>query len=324
MRLRSLRRLEEMEIRNEHKKLTAEQKSLNALLKDEGKRWEKISGEIAEVREKFGAGPLGARRTQISAAAPVVEIVAEALVEREAITVILSQKGWIRAQKGHLADDAELKFKEGDNLAFLLRCELTDRIALLATNGRVYTIKASDIPRGRGDGQAIRLMIELANEDGILRLFLPDMLGKYLVASTSGRGFVVAGAELVSERRAGRQILTLKPGEEWHSCVPVKGDHVAVIGQNRKLLVFPLVEVPEMPKGAGVQLQKYKDGGIADVKIFTLAQGLSWRLGAEHAHGDKTDRMARQPRPGRPPAAQRFSEIRQVRRRDGLTVEIAK
>ncbi|HEY1856679.1 DNA topoisomerase IV subunit A [Acidocella sp.] len=279
MRLRSLRRLEEMEIRNEHKKLSAEQKSLNALLKDEGKRWEKISGEIAEVREKFGSGPLGARRTQISAAAPVVEIVAEALVEREAITVILSQKGWIRAQKGHLAADAELKFKEGDHLAFLLRCESTDRIALLATNGRVYTIKASDIPRGRGDGQAIRLMIELANEDGILRLFLPDMLGKYLVASTSGRGFVVPGAELVSERRAGRQILTLKPGEEWHSCVPVKGDHVAIIGQNRKLLVFPLAEVPEMPKGAGVQLQKYKDGSIADVKIFTLAQGLTWRLG---------------------------------------------
>ena len=279
MRLRALRRLEEQEIRGEHKKLSAEQKGLQALLGDAGKRWDKISAEINEVREAFGAGALGARRTQISAAAPVVEIVAEALVEREAITVILSQKGWIRAQKGHLADDAELKFKEGDRLECLLRCESTDRIALLATNGRVYTLKASEIPRGRGDGQAIRLLIDLANEDGVLRLFLPDVNGKYLVASSAGRGFVVPGGELGSERRAGKTILALRPGEEWAACVPARGDHVAVMGSNRKLLVFPLVEVPEMPKGAGVALQKYKDASLSDVKVFTLAEGLSWRLG---------------------------------------------
>jgi len=279
MRLRSLRRLEEEEIRLEHKKLSAEQKSLQGLLKDEGKRWEAISGEIAEVAKKFGGGALGARRTQISAAAPVVEIVAEALVEREAITVILSQKGWIRAQKGHLPEDAELKFKEGDRLAFLLRCESTDKIALLATNGRVYTIKASDIPRGRGDGQAIRLLAELANEDGVLALFLPEPGAKYLVASSAGRGFILPGAELASERRAGKTIMTLKPGEEWAACAKVSGTHVAVIGQNRKLLVFPLEELPEMPRGAGVLLQKYKDGGLADVKTFTLAEGLTWRLG---------------------------------------------
>ncbi len=279
MRLRALRRLEEQEIRGEHKKLSAEQKGLQALLGDAGKRWDKIVTEINEVRETFGAGALGGRRTTISAAAPVVEIVAEALVEREAITVILSQKGWIRAQKGHLADDAELKFKEGDRLECLLRCESTDRVALLATNGRVYTLKASDLPRGRGDGQAIRLLIDLANEDGVLRLFLPDVNGKYLVASSAGRGFVVPGAELGSERRAGKTILALRPGEEWAACVPAKGDHVAVIGSNRKLLVFPLIEVPEMPKGAGVALQKYKDGSLSDVKVFTLAEGLSWRLG---------------------------------------------
>jgi topoisomerase-4 subunit A len=302
MRLRSLRRLEEQEIRNEHKKLSAEQKSLQALLKDEGKRWAAITAEITEVREKFGAGPLGTRRTQISAAAPVIEIVAEALVERESITVILSEKGWIRAQKGHLADDVELKFKEGDRLGFLLRCESTDRIALLATNGRVYTIKASDIPRGRGDGQAIRLMVDLANEDGILRLFLPDMLGKYLVASSAGRGFILPGIELTSERRAGKTILSLKPGEEWFACVPAKGDHVAVIGQNRKLLVFPLAEIPEMPRGTGVQLQKYKDGGIADVKVFTLAQGLSWRLGDKTRTEPKlTDWMGMRAQVGRMP-----------------------
>jgi topoisomerase IV subunit A len=279
MRLRALRKLEEMEIRNEHKKLTAEQKGLQGLLIDEGKRWIKIGEEIAEVREKFGKGLLGNRRTKISAAAPVVEIVAEALVEREPITVILSEKGWIRAQKGHLADDAELKFKEGDKLAHLLRCESTDKIALLSTNGRVYTLKGSDIPRGRGDGQAIRLLVELTNEDGVLRLFIPDVAQKYLVASTSGRGFVVPGAELNSERRAGKTIMVLRPDEEWTACVPTKGDHVAVIGQNRKLLVFPLDQLPEMPRGTGVQLQKYKDGGLSDIKAFAMAEGLTWRIG---------------------------------------------
>ncbi len=279
MRLRALRKLEEMEIRNEHKKLSAEQKGLQGLLKDDSKRWVKIGEEITEVREKFGKGPLGLRRTKISAAAPVLEIVAEALVEREAITVILSEKGWIRAQKGHLAEGAELKFKEGDKLAHLLRCESTDKIALLATNGRVYTLKGSDIPRGRGDGLAIRLLVELTNEDGVLRLFVADAAQKYLVASSSGRGFLLPGVELTSERRAGKTILVLKPGEEWAACVPVNGDYVAVIGQNRKLLVFPLDQLPEMPRGAGVQLQKYKDGGMADVKVFAKADGLTWRIG---------------------------------------------
>jgi topoisomerase-4 subunit A len=279
MRLRALRRLEEMEIRAEHKKLSTEQKSLQSLLKDAAKRWEKIAAEIAEIQTKFGAGPLGARRTQISAAAPVLEITADAFVEREPITVILSQKGWIRAQKGHLADDADLKFKEGDKRAFLLRCESIDRLALLATNGRVYTLKASELPRGRGDGQAIRLLIDLANEDGVVDLFIPDPASNYLIAASIGRGFVIPGAELASERRAGKQILNLKPNEELARCVRAVGDHVAIIGQNRKLLVFPLSEVPEMTKGAGVTLQKYKDGRMADVKVFSLAQGLTWKLG---------------------------------------------
>ncbi|WP_298286392.1 DNA topoisomerase IV subunit A [Acidocella sp.] len=279
MRLRSLRKLEEMEIKTEHKKLSAEQKGLQGLLASEPKRWARISEEILEVEETFGQGALGARRTLISSAAPVVEIVAEALIEREAITVILSEKGWIRAQKGHLAEGAELKFKEGDKLAQILRCESTDKIALLSTNGRVYTIKAADVPRGRGDGQAIRLMAEMTNEDGVLKLFIPDQGQKYIVASSAGRGFILPGGELASERRAGKIILVLKPGEEWAACEPVKGDHVAVIGQNRKLLVFPLDQVPEMPRGTGVQLQKYKDGGLSDVKTFALSAGLTWRIG---------------------------------------------
>ncbi len=279
MRLRALRRLEEMEIRNEHKKLSAEQKDLRALLKDAGKSWAKIETEIGEVAAKFGTGKLGARRTQISAAAPVLEIVAEAFVEREPVTVVLSEKGWVRAFKGHIAADAVQKFKEGDKLFLLRRCESTDKLALLATNGRVYTLKVSDLPRGRGDGQAIRLIVDLGNEDGVVDLFIPDANGKYLVAGSGGRGFLLPGAELVSERRAGKQILSLKPGEELAVCVPAVGDHVAVIGQNRKLLVFPLAELPEMPKGAGVALQKYKDGGLADAKVFRLADGLTWKLG---------------------------------------------
>jgi topoisomerase-4 subunit A len=279
MRLRSLRRLEEIEIRQEHKKLSTEQKSLQSLLKDPAKRWEKIQAEIAEIQAKIGSGPLGARRTQISAAAPFMEISADAFVEREPITVILSQKGWIRAQKGHLPDDTDLKFKEGDKRAHLIRCESTDKLALLATNGRVYTLKAADLPRGRGDGQAIRLLIDLPNEDGINDLFIPDPTINYLIAAGAGRGFVIPGTELASERRAGKQILTLKPTEELARCVPAIGDHVAIIGQNRKLLIFPLKEVPEMAKGAGVTLQKYKDGNMADIKVFTLASGLTWKLG---------------------------------------------
>ncbi len=279
MRLRALRRLEEQEIRQEHKKLSAEQKELRALLQDDTPRWRKIEAEIAEVVKKFGAGPLGDRRTQISAAAAPLEIAAEALVEREPITVILSEKGWIRAVRGHIEPNAELKFKDGDSLKMLRRCVSTDRLALLATNGRVYTLKAADLPRGRGDGQAIRLLAELSNEDDVAGLFVADPAQKYLVASSAGRGFVIPGAELASERRAGKQILNLRPGEELAACIPARGDHVAIIGKNRKLLVFPLAEVPELPKGSGVVLQKYKDGGMADVKVFPLAQGLTWRLG---------------------------------------------
>ncbi len=279
MRLRALRRLEEQEIRKEHKALSGEQKNLNALLKDEGKRWKQIETEIGETRTRFGGGPLGDRRTRISAAAPALEIHAEALVEREPVSVILSEKGWIRAVKGHLGAAAELKFKEGDRLACLRNCESTDRLALLATNGRVYTLKVSELPRGRGDGQAIRLLFELGNEDGVVALFLPDPAINYLLVNNAARGFVVPGAELVSERRAGKQLLSLKPGEELAACVPAAGDHVAIIGRNRKLLVFPLAQVPQMPKGAGVTLQKYKDGGLADVKVFDLAKGLSWVLG---------------------------------------------
>jgi topoisomerase-4 subunit A len=279
MRLRSLRRLEEMEIRKEHKSLTKELKDLRALLTSEKMRWARITEELEDTRRKFGTGPLGDRRTELGAAPLVAEVNFEALVEREPITVILSEKGWIRAIRGAVTEPAELKFKEGDKLRLLLPCQTTDRLTLLATNGKAFTLKAAELPRGRGDGQPVRLLAELANEDEITTLFVASEGKKYLIASNTGRGFIVPAAELLAEKRTGKQILSLKPKEEAALCVPAEGDHVAIIGENRRLLIFPLDQVPEMARGFGVILQRFKDGGLSDIKIFRLADGLTWKLG---------------------------------------------
>ncbi len=279
MRLRSLRRLEEMEIRKEHKALEREARELGTLLNDPGKRWERIAQELEATKEKFGSGPLGARRTVLGDVPAAVEVNADHLIEREPITVILSEKGWIRAVRGHLADGGELKFKDGDKLALLVTCQTTDRLCLMATGGRAHTLRAGELPRGRGDGQAIRLVADLPQDDEVAALFVWRDGVKYLVASDAGRGFVVASGELVAEKRTGKTVMNLKPGERVLRCVPAEGDHVAVIGTNRKLLVFPLDQVPEMARGAGVMLQKYKDGKLADAKVFRLVDGLTWRLG---------------------------------------------
>jgi topoisomerase-4 subunit A len=302
MRLRSLRRLEEMEIRREHDKLTKERKGLRALLDSDKVRWKRISGELEEIRKKFGAGALGDRRTELGVAPAAVDFSFDALVEREAITVILSDKGWIRAVKGAVADPAELKFKEGDILRLLLPCHTTDRLVLFATNGKSYALKAVDVPRGRGDGQALRLMADLQNEDDAVALFVPVEGMRYLVASASGRGFLVPGSELGAEKRTGKQILNLKPGEQAVFCVPADGDHVALIGENRRLLVFPLDQVPEMVRGAGVILQRYKDGGLSDAKVFRLADGLTWRLGERvRTETDLRDWLGERAQSGRMP-----------------------
>ena len=279
MRLRSLRRLEEMEIRKEHRGLTKERKDLQTLLGSEKLRWTRIADEIEQTRKKFGSGPLGDRRTEMGVMPDVVDVAPDAFIEREAITVILSEKGWIRAVKGAVADPAELKFKEGDKLKLILPCFTTDKLTLFSTNGRAYTLKAVDLPRGRGDGQALRVVLDMTNEDDVTLLFVPAEGMKYLLASSAGRGFVVPGEELSAERRAGKQVLNLKPGEKAAFCVPADGDHVAAVGENRRMLVFPLNEIPEMARGAGVILQRYKDGGLADIKVFRLAEGLTWRLG---------------------------------------------
>ncbi|MBV8456322.1 MAG: DNA topoisomerase IV subunit A, partial [Acetobacteraceae bacterium] len=279
MRLRSLRRLEEMEIKKEHNALGRERKDIKGLLASESLRWKRITEELAATRQAFGGGALGKRRTNIAEPPAPVDISSAALVEREPVTVVLSEKGWIRALKGSVADPAELRFKDGDRLKLLLPCQTTDRLCLFATNGRAYGLKASDLPRGRGDGQPVRVLVELGNEDDVLALFVPAERGKYLVASAGGRGFIVPAAELLAEKRTGKQILNLPAGEEAAICVPSEGDFVAVIGTSRKLLVFPLEQVPEMARGAGVILQRYKEGGLADAKVFYRAEGLTWRLG---------------------------------------------
>ena len=279
MRLRALRRLEEMEIRREHDRLTKEQKGLNALMASEAKRWAAIGKEIEATREKFGAGALGARRTTAGAALPAVTVDESAFVEKEALTVVLSEKGWVRAFKGHLPDEQELKFKEGDGELFRLHCMSTDRVVAFATNGKAYTVKADALPRGRGDGQPLRLMVELPNEESVLALLLPEEGARFLVASTDGKGFLVEAAELVAEKRTGKQVLTVEAPARALLCRRAEGDTVASLGENRKLLLFPLDQLPVMTRGRGVQLQSFKDGGLADAKVFARKDGLSWRLG---------------------------------------------
>ncbi|MCA3285713.1 MAG: DNA topoisomerase IV subunit A [Roseomonas sp.] len=279
MRLRALRRLEEMEIRKEHKKLSAEQKKLLALMKSEAARWETIAEEIESMRARFGDGALGARRTATGALLPEVVVDEAAFVEREPITVILSEKGWIRAQKGHVSLDGELRFKEGDSLFIALHAETTDRLVIFATNGKAFTLKADAIPRGRGDGQPVRLMLDLTNEDAVVAMFVHREGLRYLVAASDGKGFFVKAEELLAEKRTGKQVLNVDAPVEAAVCAPAEGDCVAVIGENRKLLIFPIDQVPELTRGRGVQLQSYRDGGLSDAKVFTRKEGLSWVLG---------------------------------------------
>jgi topoisomerase-4 subunit A len=279
MRLRALRRLEEMEIRKEHKKLSAEQKKLQALMKSEAARWETIAEEIESMRTRFGDGALGVRRTATGAILPEVVVDEAAFVEREPITVILSEKGWIRAQKGHVSLDGELRFKEGDSLFIALHAETTDRLVLFSTNGKAFTLKADAIPRGRGDGQPVRLLLDLTNEDAVIAMFVHREGLRYLVAASDGKGFLVKGEDLLAEKRTGKQVLNVDPPAEAAVCAPAEGDSIAVMGENRKLLIFPIDQVPEMTRGRGVQLQSYRDGGLADAKVFTRKEGLSWALG---------------------------------------------
>jgi topoisomerase-4 subunit A len=278
MRLRSLRKLEEMELRAERDALMAERAGLADLLESDRLQWRKIGEELEDIRKKYGKGTLnGDRRTTFGEAGVVEDVPYEAMIEREPITVLCSKMGWIRAMKGHVDLAVEQKFKDGDAPRFAFHAETTDRILLVAENGRFFTLLGASLPGGRGMGEPVRLMVDLPNDTGITDL-IPFRQGvKYLVASTAGDGFVVPAEELVAQTKAGKQVLNLRDGDKTAVCLPVKGDHVAVVGENRKLLVFPLADLPEMARGKGVRLQKYKDGGLSDAITFTLSEGLSWK-----------------------------------------------
>ena len=240
-----------------------------------------IAEEIREIRKRFGPETeLGRRRTQLAEAPSEVVIPLEAVVEREPVTILCSAKGWIRAMKGHLEDVTVAKHKDGDRARFALHAMTTDKLLIFATNGRFYTIGVDKLPGGRGFGEPVRLMFELPNDQDLVQLLVHSPGRKLLVASSTGRGFVVPEDEVLAQTKNGKQVLNLADGDEAVVCTPADGDHVAVIGENRKLLIFPLAELPEMTRGRGVILQRYKDGGLSDAKTFTLAKGLGWAAGA--------------------------------------------
>jgi topoisomerase-4 subunit A len=282
MRLRALRKLEEIELRDERDGLLEERETLQAMLADEAAQWSRIADQLKEVRNLFGKStPEGQRRTLITEAADVEPIDMDAMIEREPLTVILSRMGWIRAMKGHQPLDAELKFKDGDGPAFALHAETTDKLMVFASNGRFYTLPANGLPGGRGMGEPLRLMVELPNEAEVIAVFPWRDGEKYLVASKAGDGFVVAASDILAQTKTGKQVLN---GEAL-LCKPVSGDHVAVVGTNRKMLVFPLTELPEMARGKGVRLQRFGSGGgllaadsLSDATFVTLAEGLSWPM----------------------------------------------
>ncbi len=280
MRLRSLRKLEEMEIRTEYDGLVVEQKELQELLKSDDRQWTRISDEIKEAREKFGKKTeLGRRRTDF-ANAPEIEVdLEQAMIEKEPVTIVCSEKGWIRAMKGHLTDLSGLAFKEGDRASYVFTAHTTDKLLAFASSGKFYTFGADRLPGGRGHGEPLRLMADLDAADDIVALFVHEPGRNLLVAASDGRGFVVSESEVIATTRKGKQVLNVKLPAEAQSCsrIPDGADHVAVVGENRKLLIFTLTDLPEMNRGAGVRLQKYKDGGLSDAKAFKLADGLTWQ-----------------------------------------------
>lgn len=285
MRLRNLRKLEEMEIRKEDKELRAEKKALEELVKSEKKQWETIAGEIKELRDKFGKKtPLGRRRTDFAEAPEHDEAaIEEAMVVREPITVVLSDKGWVRALRGHVEDLSNVAFKQDDKLKLSFFAETTSKFLMLGTNGRFYTLEGAKLPGGRGHGEPVRLFIDLEQEGDIVTMFPFQGGRKFIVASHQGRGFIVSEDECLGTTRKGKQVLNVKAPDEARAVAVVEGEQVASIGENRKMVIFPLEQLPEMARGSGVRLQRYKDGGLSDVKTFRGADGLTWTDGAGRA-----------------------------------------
>jgi topoisomerase-4 subunit A len=278
MRLRNLRKLEEIEIKQEDKQLRAERKSLNQLIGSEKEQWKKVADEIKEIRAKFGPKTaLGKRRTAFAEAPEHDEAAIEqALVEREPITVVVSEKGWIRTLRGTISDLSSIAFKADDGPKFAFAAETTSKCLVFASNGRFYTLDAAKLPGGRGHGEPIRLFIDLEQEADVVAVFRHQGGRKFLLASAKGRGFVVAEDECLANTRKGKQVLNVAPPDAARAVATVTGELVASIGENRKMLIFALDQVPEMARGRGVRLQRYKDGGLSDIKTFKAEEGLSW------------------------------------------------
>ena len=278
MRLRSLRKLEEIELRREHEGLLIERANLEDLLNDETIQWKKISSQLRETQKLFGKNnENGKRRSEFAEAIEFEDVPIEAMIEREPITIVCSEMSWIRAMKGHIDLKQELKFRDGDTDKFLFHAESTDKISIFATNGRFYTLSCSQLPGGRGMGEPLRLMLDIPNDVDIVDVFVTKENRKFLVASSKGDGFIISETETNAQTKNGKQILNLKDGAKAIVCKTLNGDHIACIGENRKMLIFPIADLPEMTRGKGVRIQKYKDGGLSDASTFNISSGLSWR-----------------------------------------------
>ncbi len=293
MRLRNLRKLEEFEIRTEHDNLTKEKGEIEALLASDEQQWKTVAWEIQEVKKQYAkATELGRRRTQFANAPEAnLEAIQQAMIEKEPITVVISQKGWIRALKGHVTDTSGLVFKEGDGPKIAFTAQTTDKLLLVTTGGKAYTLGADKLPGGRGHGEPIRIIVDMENDQDILTAFVHDASRKMVIASTAGYGFVIAESEMVANTRKGKQVMNVSMPDEAKLVVQVKGDHVAIVGENRKMLVFPLDQLPEMTRGKGVRLQRYKDGGISDIKCFAIDTGLAWEDSAGRAFNRSKDEL---------------------------------
>jgi len=288
MRLRSLRKLEEMELKREQDALLAEQAELEALLASPARQRTRLKRDLRDLRKSYAEDtPLGRRRTLIAEAAPVVEFSLDAMIEKAPVTVILSQKGWIRAASGHVPLDQDFKYKEGDGLAFICHAQTTDKLLLVADNGRFFTLGCDKLPGARGFGDPVRTMIDLEADAGVAAMLVYKPGARLLLASSIGKGFIAAMDELLAETRKGKQVVNLKDGAALQVVreIAPTHDHIACVGDNRKLVVFNLDELPVMSRGQGVTLQRYRDGGMADAITFTLADGLSWQMGGS---GERT------------------------------------
>jgi len=300
MRLRSLRRLEEIELVRERDALMIERADIQDLLDSETLQWARIADELKATKQQFGKdyGARGARLSQFADSPEVEDVPLEAMIEREPVTIVCSQMGWIRAMSGHIDMSRELKFKDGDGPRFTFHAETTDKLLVVGSNGRIYTLSSATLPGGRGMGEPVRLMVDLPNDVEIVALFKHDPDAKLLVASNVGNGFQVAEKDVIAQTRTGKQVLNLKEGERTAIARRITGDHVAIVSLNRRFLVFALSELPEMTRGKGVKLQKYNqargaqgmlelDGGLSDLTTFAAEEGLSWTMGGGQTRTEK-------------------------------------